>query len=42
VDHKKGDSSKFTDCEMKFMRNAAGYTKWDHKENEDIQTELKI
>jgi hypothetical protein len=27
---------------MKFMRKTAGYTKWDHKRNEDILTELKI
>jgi hypothetical protein len=27
---------------MKFMRRAEGYTKSDHKRNEDILTELKI
>jgi hypothetical protein len=27
---------------MKFMRRTAGYTKWDHKRNDDILKELKI
>jgi hypothetical protein len=27
---------------MKFMHIAAGYTKWDHKRNEDIVDEMKI
>jgi hypothetical protein len=39
---RKGDSNRLTACEMKFMRRTAGYTKWDHKRNEDILTELKI
>jgi hypothetical protein len=39
---RKGDSNIFTVCEVKFMRRAEGYTKWDHKRNEDILTELKI
>jgi hypothetical protein len=39
---RKGDSNRLTACEMKFMRRTAGYTKWEHKINEDILTELKI
>jgi hypothetical protein len=29
-------------AEMCFMRRTAGYTRWDHKRNEDILTELQI
>jgi hypothetical protein len=39
---RKGDSNRLTACEMKFMRRAAGYTKWNQKRKEDILTELKI
>jgi hypothetical protein len=27
---------------MRFLRTTAGYTRWDHKINEDILTELQI
>jgi hypothetical protein len=27
---------------MRFLRRNAGYTRWDHKRNEDILTELQI
>jgi hypothetical protein len=27
---------------MRLLRRAAGYTRWDHKRNEDILTELQI
>jgi hypothetical protein len=27
---------------MRFLRRTAGYTRWDHKRNEDILTELQI
>jgi hypothetical protein len=27
---------------MLFLRRTAGYTRWDHKRNEDILTELQI
>jgi hypothetical protein len=27
---------------MCFLRRTAGYTRWDHKRNEDILTELQI
>jgi hypothetical protein len=27
---------------MRFLRRTAGYTRWDHKTNEDILTELQI
>jgi hypothetical protein len=29
-------------AEMRFPRRTAGYTRWDHKINEDILTELQI
>jgi len=38
---RKGDSSRLTACELKFMRRTAGYMKWDYKKNEDILMELK-
>ena len=36
------DKSRITASEMRFMRHTAGYTKWDHKRNEDILHELYI
>jgi hypothetical protein len=39
---RKGDSNRLTACKMKFTRRTLDYTKWDHKRNEDILTELKI
>jgi hypothetical protein len=38
------DTNGMTTCEMKFMRGTAraGYTKWDHKRNEDILDEIKV
>jgi hypothetical protein len=27
---------------MRFLRSPPGYTRWDHKRNEDILTELQI
>ena len=33
---------RITASEMRFMRHTAGYTKWDHKRNEDILHELHI
>ena len=36
------DKSRITPSEMRFMRHTAGYTKWDHKRNEDILHELHI
>jgi hypothetical protein len=38
---RKGDSNRLAACEMKFMRRAAGYTKWDQKRYEDILMKLK-
>jgi hypothetical protein len=40
MDNKK--RLRLTACDMKFMRRTAGYTKWNHKRNEDILLELKI
>ena len=39
---RKRDESRLTACEMRFMRRTAGYTKWDHKKNEDVLQELNI
>ena len=36
------DKSRITASEMRFMRQTAGYTKWDHKRKEDILHELHI
>jgi hypothetical protein len=33
---------RFISAEMGFLRRTAGYTRWDHKRNEDILTELQI
>jgi hypothetical protein len=38
---RKSDESRITACEMKFMRQTAGYTKWDLKRNEEVLKELK-
>lgn len=38
----KSDESRLTACEMKFMCQTAGYTKWDPKKNADVLQELKI
>jgi hypothetical protein len=29
-------------AEMRFLRRTAGYTRWDHKRNDDILTELQM
>jgi len=39
---RKKDESRITANEMKFMRYTAGYTKWDHKHNEDVLEELQV
>ncbi|KAJ4434647.1 hypothetical protein ANN_23211 [Periplaneta americana] len=39
---RKKDESRITANEMKFMRYTAGYTKWDHKRNEDVMEELQL
>jgi hypothetical protein len=39
---RKIDESRITICEMKFMRQTAGYTKWDLKRNEEVLKELKV
>ena len=36
------DKSRITASEMRFMRHPGGYTKWDHKRNEDILHELHM
>ena len=39
---RKKDIRRITANEMKFMRYTAGYTKWDHKHNNDIMDELQL
>ena len=34
------DKSRIIASEIRFMHHTAGYTKWDHKRNEDILHEL--
>jgi len=33
---RKQDINRITDCGMKSMQRTVGYSKWDHKRNEDI------
>ncbi|KAJ4431469.1 hypothetical protein ANN_20067 [Periplaneta americana] len=39
---KNKDVSRITASVMWFMRATAGYTRWDHKKNEDLMQELQI
>ncbi|KAJ4450125.1 hypothetical protein ANN_01532 [Periplaneta americana] len=39
---KNKDVSRITASQMRFMRATAGYTRWDHKKNEDLMQELQI
>jgi hypothetical protein len=39
---RRTDERRLISTEMRFLRRAAGYTRWDHKINEDILTELKM
>ena len=34
--------NRITASEMKFMRATVGYTRWDHKRNEDVLRELQL
>jgi hypothetical protein len=36
------DERRLISAEMCFLRRTAGYSRWDHKRNEDILTELQI
>jgi hypothetical protein len=36
------DERKLISAEMCFLRRTAGYTRWDHKSNEVILTELQM
>jgi hypothetical protein len=36
------DEKRLISAEMCFLRRTAGYTRWDHKRNVDILTELQI
>jgi hypothetical protein len=39
---RRTDEKRLISAEMRFLRRTAGYTRWDHKRNEDILTELQI
>jgi hypothetical protein len=39
---RKTDEKRLTSAEMRFLRRTAGHTRWDHKRNEDILTELQV
>jgi hypothetical protein len=39
---RRTDERRLMSAEMCFLRRTAGYTRWDHKRNEDILTELQI
>jgi hypothetical protein len=36
------DEKRLISAKMRFLRRTAGYTRWDHKRNEDILTELQV
>jgi hypothetical protein len=36
------DEKRLISAEMRFLRRTAGYTRWDHKRNEDILTGLQM
>jgi transposase len=36
------DERRLISAEMRFLRRTAGYTRWGHKRNEDILTELQM
>ena len=39
---RKKDFRRMTANDMKFMRCTTGYTKWDHKHNNDIMDKLQL
>jgi hypothetical protein len=39
---RRTDERRLISAEKRFMRRTAGHTRWDHKRNEDILTELQI
>jgi hypothetical protein len=39
---RRTDEKRLISAEMRFLRTTAGYTRWDHKRNEDILTELQM
>jgi hypothetical protein len=39
---RRTDERRLMSAEMCFLKRTAGYTRWDHKRNEDILTELQI
>jgi hypothetical protein len=39
---RRTDEKRLISAEMRLLRRTAGYSRWDHKRNEDILTELQI
>jgi hypothetical protein len=39
---RRTEDRRLISAEMCFLRRTAGYTRWDHKRNEDILTELQM
>jgi hypothetical protein len=39
---RRTDERRLISAEMRFLRRTAGYTRWGHKRNEDILTELQM
>jgi hypothetical protein len=39
---RRTDERRLISAEMRFLRRSGGYTRWDHKRNEDILTELRM
>jgi hypothetical protein len=39
---RRTDERRLISAETHFLRRTAGYTRWDHKRNEDILTELQM
>jgi hypothetical protein len=39
---RRADEKRLISAEMRFLRRTAGYTRWDHKRNKDILTELQF
>jgi hypothetical protein len=39
---RRTDERRLISAEIRFLSRTAGYTRWDHKRNEDILTELQM
>jgi hypothetical protein len=39
---RRTDEKRLISAQIRFLRRTAGYTRWDHKRNEDTLTELQM